>query len=394
MKKCLFITQVFPSGLSGTTVKTRETINVLLDNGYKVDVCCIQPDKLLTNSFKHKNLSFHIVSKKSVISKFTLSYILRVFFVLLSLLPFRVKKMYDKKLDDIIRKLRSENQYEWVFFDGFATLQYAHEHSDRNVYIDDEDITQLVLKRSRTEPNFLLKAFFLVEYVRCSLYEKSYLKRVEKIWAINSETAKRLSTLSDAEIAVMPTIAKVQKNIFSKKSRDIVFTGLLSWLENVNGIIWFLQNCWEDIHKEFPDTQLNIVGQLPDKKILDEVKKHKNVNLLGFVEDLEDVYKHSALAISPIFINVGIKVKTVTYLSYGLPIVSTKIATLGLSQAKGILMADTPKSFVAAVREILEDAPKRVKLSKDSYDNFMKNHSAKRLEVFLRKYKIISSKQT
>ena len=132
-KKLLFITQVYPSAVTGTTVKTRHTIEYLLEEGFKVDVCCIHYPKMVKNEFKAKNLSIYTTEKNSIFSEFNIFYLLTIFKLLFSIIPVRVKKMYDSKLDKLANSLYEKNNYDYVFYDGFSTLQYLKTKSEKNI---------------------------------------------------------------------------------------------------------------------------------------------------------------------------------------------------------------------------------------------------------------------
>ena len=295
--------------------------------------------------------------------------------------------MYDSKLDKLANSLYEKNNYDYVFYDGFSTLQYLKTKSEKNIYIDDEDITDLLMKRIKSVKNLLLKLFFLTEYVKCLIYERLVLNKVDQIWAIAPNTYERLKTLSSAKISLMPTIVPKRKNAFNVKSKDIVFTGLLSWMENTDGLKWFLDNFWIDIRKEFPKIKLHIIGQMAKDDLIEYLSGFKGVELHGYVKDLEDIYKKSAIAIAPILINSGIKVKILTYLSYGLPVVSTNQATWGLSSNNGI-EATSEKEFGKGVIKLLKNSKLRSSLSKKAVKNIDRYHSKKTLKKFFSKKSI------
>lgn len=390
-KHLLFITQVYPSALTGTTVKTRRTIEYLLENGFEVDVCAIHCPDMVKNKFSHKNLRIYLV-EKLIFSKLSFDYFKQIFHLLFSLTPLRVKKMYDSKLGRLAYLLDKKNSYNYVFYDGFSTLQYAHKKLRKNIYIDDEDITDLLWKRMKKTKNPLLYFFFLSDYLKCLIYERRVLKNVSQIWSIAPNTHNRLKTLSNAKIFFMPTIVPERKNAFSAKSKDIVFTGLLSWMENVDGLKWFLDNFWSEVRKKYPKVRLFVVGQMAQPELEKYLEKFPGVELMGYVPDLRDIYKKSAVAIAPILINSGIKVKILTYLSYGLPVVSLEQATWGMSSMRGVVTTNE-SNFGKKLIKLLSDSNKRKIMSKQAQQNIAKYHSYKALEDFFIKTGIFNYEQ-
>lgn len=379
-QRVLIISQLYPSGTTGTSVKTRETINYWLDQGYAIDVVCVHHRKMVKVPFERDHLQIFAV-ERNVISKASLPYLLRVWHLLFTPLPFRIKKMFDTRIKVLIDVLRQTYPYQAILFDGFSTLQYARGFDTSHIYIDDEDITDLLDRRIGQTTNVLLKAFFWLEKIRCQWYEKKYLAYMNQVWAISPNTAARLQSLTQAKTTVMPTIVPPQTQVFRPRASDIVFSGLLSWLENVDGLRWFLDNHWAQIHQACPQTRLLVTGQMAAPELVTYLDQFPNVSHRGFVDDLTSVYRNCALAISPILINSGIKVKTLTYLSYGLPVVSTEIATWGMSSLGGVEVADTT-DFGAKVIGLLKDRARRSQLAQAAQTNIKKHHSRQALKSF------------
>lgn len=381
-KKILMITQMYPTGLTGTSVKTRHTIEFLSEQGFQVDVCCLHHSSMVLNDLTLPGVRVFF-SERDIISKLSPDYILRAISVLFSTLPFRVKKTFDKKLSAIFEVLQLSTLYDYVFFDGFSTLQYCKEYSDKHIYIDDEDISDLMQRRMKDEKNMLLKFFYFTEFIKCKNFEKKYLPRVSQVWAISPNSADHLKKSTSAKMTVMPTVLPKRKNIFSVQAKDIVFTGLLSWQENINAVKWFLDNHWQTILQAFPRTNFYVIGQRANQEFIDYLNTFRNVKYLGYVENLEDIYKKSALAIAPLLINCGIKVKVITYLSYGLPVVALPEAVWGMQENKGVVISKN-QDFAQQIISLLKNTNQRKDLSKQARENIEKNHSWKTEEKFFK----------
>lgn len=387
-KRVLVVTQMYPSGSTGTSVKTRNTLAYLTKNGYSFEVVCVHYAKMMKIDIANPHIHVFIVEKETT-SKLSLAYLQKAWRLLFSMLPFRVIKLYDKKLKEHIQIVQKAHHYEYIFYDGFSTLQYAQSFSNNHIYIDDEDITDLVKKRFLTASSILLKIFFLSEWFKCIVYERRFLKRMNQIWAISDHTKKRLECVSKVKTIRMPTMVPLKNNVFRPTSQNIVFSGLLSWMENVEGLRWFLVHCWHDIHKKFPQTKLVVTGQMIDKEFLAFITSFPNVQHAGFVDNLSSLYKTCALAISPVFINAGIKVKVLTYLSYGLPVISSTEATGGLSSHGGIV-ATTKKQFAKEVTILLGDTNRRKGLSLAGRRNIKDYHSDAVLRQFFCKTGVLN----
>lgn len=104
---------------------------------------------------------------------------------------------------------------------------------------------------------------------------------------------------------------KVSKN----KPLELLFVGS-AFFANIHGIRWFVKNVMPNI-----DAHLTIVGNDMDK-FRDELQC-SNVNVVGRVEILKDVYQNADIVVSPIFYGSGMKTKTAEALMYGVPVLGT-----------------------------------------------------------------------
>jgi glycosyltransferase involved in cell wall biosynthesis len=162
---------------------------------------------------------------------------------------------------------------------------------------------------------------------------------------------------------------------YSPHKEALLFFGTLTWEANIDGLIWFLDNCWEKLLLSKPNLQFYIVGKNPDKRIVDCTKKHQHITLPGFVEDLEPYFQKSGIFICPLRFGSGIKVKVVNAMYRGIPVVTTPIGIEGLSveNNKQIAFASNPQDFNKAILKLLNEEKHWSSISQNSR-SFAKEH--------------------
>jgi len=378
------ITEDFPSGLNGTSVKTRNTLDFLLKNNFHVDVCCFHFENFNLHQLKHPNLKIYKVKTKKK-NKRSFNYLLYIFQLVTSFVPITIKRLYQNELAKKINSLCEKNKYDVIFYDGYSTLQYfLPKESGEQIYIDDEDFTDLFRQRFLMEKNTFKKLFYGVEFLKSLIFERFTMRKVSQIWAISPNTKERLQKVSGKKTVLMPTIISAQENLYQNLGKNIVFTGTLNWPENVDGLKWFIEFCWDEVLSLVPRATLTVIGQGASPEFAEYLKKQRNVTYLGYTPDLREEYKKSTLAISPVRINAGIKVKTLTYLSYGLPVVSSEIASWGLVSTGGVLVVKDGR-FPLAIAALLMKPKVRRLLSKQGFKNIKINYKEQLLGEFLQK---------
>lgn len=136
-------------------------------------------------------------------------------------------------------------------------------------------------------------------------------------------------------------------------NNDIIYWGALSRNENVESVIWFLDNVMpllSDI-----DIRFVAVGAKPPEKLL--IRESENVIFTGYVENPTNYFSDSLCLVAPIVIGAGIKIKILEGLSAGIPVITNDIGIEGIQAKDGqdFLLCNTPREFSEKIHEIYYD---------------------------------------
>ncbi len=136
----------------------------------------------------------------------------------------------------------------------------------------------------------------------------------------------------------------------------IVFTGALHTLPNRDGIGWFCQSVWPLIRDRIPAARLDIVGSRPPAEVL-ALGNQPGVAVHPDVPDVAPFLSQARLAVVPLRIGSGSRLKVLEALAAGRPVVATTIGVGGLQTRAGndLLVGDDPESFTAAAVTVLTD---------------------------------------
>ncbi|VAW44054.1 hypothetical protein MNBD_GAMMA02-607, partial [hydrothermal vent metagenome] len=183
----------------------------------------------------------------------------------------------------------------------------------------------------------------------------------------------------DMEVAVLSNIHEIFGGHHGfVDSQDIMFIGGYQHTPNVDGLMWFVDEILPLILTEIPDLKLHIIGSKAPPQVT-KLGQHPNIEFHGFVEDIKPLMQNIRIAIAPLRFGAGVKGKVNMSMSYGQPVVGTKVAVEGMYTRQGhdVMMADEADDFAAAVVRMYQDQTLWEQISKGSLENVQKWFSFK-----------------
>lgn len=164
---------------------------------------------------------------------------------------------------------------------------------------------------------------------------------------------------------VIPNGVDVQRNNYDDREdkfdfHEIIFCGSLEHTPNQDGIFWFFSKIFSHILKECPDTHLLIIGKGGHNDKIDLLRTSKRVKVINDVDSVVKYYHRSSIAIVPLRIGSGTRLKILEAMSLGNPVVSTSIGAEGIDckNDENILIADNNIDFAEQVITLIKDKQK------------------------------------
>jgi glycosyltransferase involved in cell wall biosynthesis len=151
----------------------------------------------------------------------------------------------------------------------------------------------------------------------------------------------------------------------------------MDWLPNVDGVLYFVREILPLIRQVRPETTLAIVGRTPPPKIAQLAAADPGIRVTGTVPDIRPYLWNSAVAIVPLRIGGGTRLKIYEAMAAQIPVVSTTIGAEGLSvnPPHDIRIGDTPQHFANQCLELLTTPELRTRLSRAAWEMVNANYS-------------------
>jgi len=209
-----------------------------------------------------------------------------------------------------------------------------------------------------------LRALYRWEASRLRRFEGELLEAFQRCIVITDEEAALFrSRFPEARLDVVGNGVDLDYFNFrpaAAGSRDIVFTGRMDYLPNVDGVIHFATRVLPEIERAVPGTRLVVVGACPTPAVR-RLHDGRRIVVTGRVADVRPYLHEAAVAVVPLRIGRGLQNKVLEALASGPAVVVTPQAREGIGGTSGeeLVVARHDGELAASIGDLLQDEKKR-----------------------------------
>jgi glycosyltransferase involved in cell wall biosynthesis len=208
-------------------------------------------------------------------------------------------------------------------------------------------------ERKATQAAGIARIFWQWEARRTKRWESLAISRAKEVVTLtekDKEVAQAITGRRDIGVRY-PEVDEVFHDIGRTRGPrvakgTILFWGQMSRRENEDAAIWFVRDILPSIRLRRPGAKLIIAGANPGPSVLKLASG--NVEVTGFVADPVGLFHSAEVAIAPLRLGAGIKIKVAEYLAAGIPTVVTTVGAEGIKHSRLLRIADRPADFSEA----------------------------------------------
>ncbi|MEO9945783.1 glycosyltransferase [Paraglaciecola sp.] len=190
--------------------------------------------------------------------------------------------------------------------------------------------------------------------------ELDICKKVDAILCYNSTEHAVITShiLEQRNFHITPWVLESKKTGPSFDEREgIAFLGGYGHQPNVEAVEYLVDKIMPLLQSSRPDIKLYVYGSKMPKSFSDY--ECENIEMVGFAENLDDVFHKHRVFVAPLLSGSGIKGKVLEAMAYQVPCVLTDVAAEGTGLSNGIscYIANTPEEWNKNIID-LYDNPK------------------------------------
>lgn len=316
---------------------------------------------------------------------------------LLSSTPYNISKYIRNELRKFLIQFLRKNEIDIVHVDNAHmgwTIDIIKNIKDVPVVLREHNVEMRIMKRfAENQSNPFLKIYSQLQYKNFLNYEPMICGKFDNCIMITKEDENEILHYNPSiKTSVIP--AGIEPQLLEFKLKETIpltlfHIGSLKWLPNLDGLNWFLDEVFPDIINKIPQTKLFIYGRDSENFKINPLLKN-NIIIRGYVKDIFSEISDKQLAVVPLRIGSGMRIKIIELMALGKSIISTTIGTEGINAKDNeqILIADNKEDFIGKISDVFYNKVNTGKLIKSAREFIRENYTWENVALqFENKYK-------
>ena len=255
----------------------------------------------------------------------------------------------------------SMGQYFWIVKALFPSVK---------IHLIEHDITIQSYKRKMEQTSGIKRWYFMWQCKRILRAEGKYCNLADVILTFNTKDSDLIKRYyKRADVIVINPYYGIEDHSINARSENyqygtICFMGQMGRAENYEAADRLIQIS-KKVKKKIPELEVYIIGNNPPE----ELKKKENdfIHVTGFVENVDQYLVQCQVAVFPLTLGAGIKLKVLRSLALGVPVITSGIGAEGIDEdGEVIVLAETDGEFENSLEELIMNYNKSKKLSEKS----------------------------
>jgi glycosyltransferase involved in cell wall biosynthesis len=351
----------------------------LSKKGHKIDFVCYRKHEDYDTSYK-------------LLSEYCTPYILDVqtdnsvwgaLVNLFSPVPYNASKYYKKELTAFLKKYFKDIKPDIIQIDHLFlgwSVDEIRRLTSTPIILRSQNLEMNIMRRFyENQKNLLLKYFSFFQYKKFISYESNLCSKFNLCVMISEVDKNNLLSLNPT-LNVINIPAGVESSLLEIKKKEVipyslVHIGHTDWYPNSDGLNWFISDVMPELVKKLPQIKLFIYGGGNTYKFPVPTKLKENIHVVGYVENLWEELQDKALAIVPLRIGSGIRMKILELLATGTNVITTSVGFEGinLNDEEEIIVANSKIEFCQKIVQYFNNHF-NTKLMSQNGRNFVANN--------------------
>ena len=290
--------------------------------------------------------------------------------------PFSVLNYHTAEMSAALEKLLRDERFDIVQLESVHLGEYlpliaAAPNRPRLVVCDWHNIESEILRRYSQSAESLARRIYARSAGRnLERYERRFIEKCNLHLAVSDRDAETLRQFgANGRVAVIENgvdawqFTENEQGERQKRHR-ILFVGAMDYHANVDAAVFFAREVWPQVARRLEDAVFTIVGRNPTAEVR-ALASGERIQVTGTVPDVRPYYREAAMAVAPLRVGGGTRLKILEAMAAGVPVIATTVGAEGLAAEPGrdYVLADKPDEIAQAILSVAGNADRLARIA-------------------------------
>lgn len=256
------------------------------------------------------------------------------------------------RIDSVHAEYAAMGQYFWLIRRFFPKVK---------IQLLEHDVTIQSYERKIEQSYGARKIYYQWQSQRILHTEKKYCQMADRLFTLNEKDKQLLAKYyGNNNIDVInPYYGIEEEQLRMGEERTfrqgtICFLGQMGREENYEAAIRLIRIS-KQVKKVVPELEVYIVGNNPPKELED--MQNDYIHVTGFVENVDEFLQNAQVAVFPLTLGAGIKLKVLRSLALGVPVITSSVGAEGIDEKGEVLIiAETDDEYKNNIMKLLRNS--------------------------------------
>jgi len=299
--------------------------------------------------------------------------------------PFTIDRFRSEDMRSRLQRRVNDRSFDVVICDNvYSAINLPAGVSP--IVMNSQNVEYLILQRySEQEKNPLKALYARLESAKLRHFEAAMYRRAVSAMTCSTVDADLVRRLCPGiQVFIAPNVVDVGDYEFDAEEEPftLVYQGGMDWYPNRDALEYFVRQVLPLVQKQVPQVRVIAAGRNPAPEFKARFHDVSGLEFTGTLPDLRPVIAKAAVAVVPLRIGSGTRLKILEAGAMRKAMVSTSIGAEGLDfeAGKEILIADDPVAFARHVVELLRDPARRKSLGEAAKNKVVSAYDRRSLE--------------